>query len=277
MRRAPLSVVLALFSLANAEAASVFERERSIRESEQRRVEARQKVASRYWSWQNELTRKGRTTPANAHPWLDKLRTLHGREAGEYLRDRGFRADDDAVYLRVETKKGWSDDVNWVRELGAQLIWREGPVGALIKIAPERSDALIRDPRVGRVRPSVSDEERLRLSQRREQRIRLAGRRDSTTEKWRSPVADGEIDVLKSAVAVNFIEGVSREKAQEILFSYGCWIDEENPDLQFARYIAKCDGGQEVQRLLDTLGADPDTAYVDAVALVIPALMTSPQ
>lgn len=273
MRRWLSVVVLAASAIADVSTAVAADtgRDIEIREADRRRGETHLALTSKYWSWQGELVRKGKLGPAHAHPWLGKLGSLRGKEAGDYLAGRKLKAENDSIYLSIEGKPGSSDDLQWIGELGGRVADKKGS-NAIVEMPVAAMDRLLRDGRVGKVRPLASDAERAEQRTKRKNSRGAVPAAGEKTEKWRSPIEDRDVEVLKGAVAVNFKGGIGPEQAEEILSSYGCWIAEENPDLTFARYIVRCRDEDDLPQLLEWLGADPDTAYVDVVGIAQPVL-----
>lgn len=242
----------------------------SYQDIERQRIDAAQKGVEDSWAWHNELVRKGRFYPLTLHAWLAELVELQEKEGGkaalEYCARRRIKVDGNRIHVAIEHRKWYGKKQRAALESLGEIIAEGTPLGVELKIPIQAIKGLSGSAGIYFVRPLPLDTE-VERSVQHEKETRSDGQvMRGRTEKWRTP--DGqEVEVLSGVVGVGF-KAVGEQKKRAILNSYGCWIAEYHPMLDYAKYGVAYRAGDHLDDVINWLGHDPEISFLEPTFLV---------
>lgn len=230
---------------------------------ERQRIEAYHQGVAAAWAWRNELVRKGRLYPVSLHAWLAEAARIYAAEgekaALEYCTRRRIKLDGTKIHVGVEHAKWFGKKQRAALEGLGEIVSESTPLGVELKLPIRAIQGLSTSKEVYFIRPIPEDIEVERLAKL--GNVPFRGR-----VNWTAP--NGEtFEVVSGAAGVGF-KAIGEHKTRSILNSYGCWIAEHHPDLEYAKYSVAYREENSLEDVINGLGHDPEISFLEPTAVV---------
>lgn len=232
-------------------------------EVERQRIEAYHKSVAAAWAWRNELVRKGRLYPGTLHAWLAEVARIYATEgekaALDYCARKRIKLDGTKIHVGVEHAKWFRKKQRTALEGLGEIVSESTPLGVEVKLPIRAIQGLSTSKDVYFIRPILQDVELERLAKL--GNVPFRGR-----VNWTAPNSE-TFEVVSGAVGLGF-KAIGEQKKRSILNSYGCWIAEHHPDLEYAKYSVAYGQEHSLEDVINGLGHDPEISFLEPTAVV---------